>query len=215
MRFLQKLISRPRICKRPRSLGMLCTSRFRGSSRQSSSVDQGPTLSISSVKNVWHIPQKFGAVLIAGHGGKTWTRPCRGSSITWQNSLCSLISSHVLCCSADADCDWTRLPNCHLVSHLPNLKECPGNLLLPYVGRCVRLWRGRFDISSTNGKSILHDTSSRRIKIIAQWLLSLLSRLRQMSRLTSAHQSGLHSGGLGPFWFLISFSFFFSFDFRQ
>jgi hypothetical protein len=63
------IISRPRICQRWECYMHVMISA--GSSRGSLFVDQGPMLStlLSSVKNVWHIPQKFGALLIAGHAG--------------------------------------------------------------------------------------------------------------------------------------------------
>ncbi len=84
------IISRPRICQRWECCMHVMISA--GSSRGSLFVDQGPMLStlLSSVKNVWHIPQKFGALLIAGHAGhqaKLGLNRVGGSSITWQNSL--------------------------------------------------------------------------------------------------------------------------------
>lgn len=79
--------SRPRICQRWECYIHVMISA--GSSRGSLFVDQGPMLStlLSSVKNVWHIPQKFGALLIAGHQAKLGHNRVGGSSITWQNSL--------------------------------------------------------------------------------------------------------------------------------
>ena len=88
---------------------------------------------------------------------------------------------------------------------LVKLEGMLGSFALARKGAMRSIVNGRSDIFPRNDKSILDTSSSSRYKKSSpNDLLSLLLRLRQMSRLTSAHQSaGLYSdamAGLGsPF----------------